>query len=57
MKKMLLDVVTGVVAYYICGVIFTALITGTSTMDTLIKTLVPIAVGIATAFVALKSIK
>jgi hypothetical protein len=57
MKKMLLDVIIAVITYYIVSIFMTTLITSTSAMDTLIKTLVPIAVACVAVFVALKAIK
>jgi hypothetical protein len=57
MKKMLLDVVIAVLTYYIVSIFMTTLITGTSDMDVLLETLVPIAVAVAAVFVALKAIK
>jgi hypothetical protein len=57
MKKMLLDVVMGCLAYYITSVIFTTLIEGTSDVDMLIKSLVPIAIAVAVVFVAFRTVK
>jgi hypothetical protein len=57
MKKMLLDVVLGCLTYYIVSVLFTTLIEGTSDVDMLIKSLVPIAIAVAVVFVAFKTVK
>jgi hypothetical protein len=54
MRKLMEDVVMGGVTYYIVGTIFNTLITGTSDVDSAVKILVPLGVGIAVLMAALK---
>jgi hypothetical protein len=53
----MLDVLIGVITYYIVSIFMTSLITGTSDIDDLIKIIVPLAIAVAVVFVALKGVK
>ena len=55
MKSALLGVIIGLVAYIVSNQLISALVTGTSTGDLLIQSLVPISIAVAVVLVALGS--
>jgi len=55
MKSALLGVIIGLVAYIVSNQLIAALVTGTSTGDLLIQSLVPISIAVAVVLVALGS--
>jgi len=54
-KTALLGVIIGLVAYIVSNQLIAALVTGTSTGDLLIQSLVPISIAVAVVLVALGS--
>ena len=44
-NKLVMVVIGGLIAYYLGTIFCTTIITGTSTTDTMVKTVVPLAVG------------
>jgi len=54
-KSALLGVIIGLVAYIVSNQLIAALVTGTSTGDLLIQSLVPISIAVAVVLVALGS--
>ena len=55
MKSALLGVIIGLVAYIVSNQLISALVTGSSTGDLLIQSLVPISIAVAVVLVALGS--
>ena len=55
MKSALLGVIIGLVAYIVSNQLIAALVTGSSTGDLLIQSLVPISIAVAVVLVALGS--